>query len=236
EREGMAKSVLHFDCELAGEIVRSVTVIANGDRSVAGLRPSIELLFHHVAVRARFRIVREVGRPARVEKWESTQAGHEPDRETERNRCGRQGADVHFTVPPWRRSNRSSLPSCAGKLNDEGHRAAKVTLRKLPPAPSTARRGRDRGTCGSAVPRLERRARTPSRGNIRIWPARRTPVVPRASWPARHFRTSGRCAIPFARQGAAHRARARDPRCSWRARSARASPRAASNRIRRSAG
>ena len=60
ERERMPEAVICFHPVFAEEIVWSVTIVAGGNRPMAGLDPGIEMILHDVAIGAGFGIVGEV--------------------------------------------------------------------------------------------------------------------------------------------------------------------------------
>src|SRR5687768_13629383 len=60
EIEGVPEAVLRLGEVFRDEPGRRVTVVANGDGSVARARPRVEMILHHMAVGARARIVGEI--------------------------------------------------------------------------------------------------------------------------------------------------------------------------------
>src|SRR5688572_8360467 len=60
EIERMPEAVLRFGDVLRHQARWRVAVVADRDRTMAAARPGIEMILHHVAVRARLRIVCEI--------------------------------------------------------------------------------------------------------------------------------------------------------------------------------
>src|SRR5687768_409953 len=81
EVERMPEPVSCFDRVFAYRIVRRVAVVARRDRAVRGLVPRVEVFTHDVAIRARARVVGQVGVPPGVTKRKCAQTDREPRRD-----------------------------------------------------------------------------------------------------------------------------------------------------------
>ena len=68
----MPKPVRGFGHVLAGETWGSMTIVADGDRVMTRLGPTVVLVVHDMAVGARFRVVTQVGITLGVDKREAT--------------------------------------------------------------------------------------------------------------------------------------------------------------------
>ena len=81
EGERMEKAVVRFRHVFAYEIVRQVTVVADGHMMMAAMLPGVVVFLHHVAVRTALGIVAEIAGPFAVAKRERAnsrqQAKHE---------------------------------------------------------------------------------------------------------------------------------------------------------------
>src|SRR5262249_23725397 len=75
----MTETVLTLDEVFRDEARRRVAVVADGDGAVRALEPAAVLLLHHMAVRARAWIVRQVGPAARIEKGIAGQGDGGPE-------------------------------------------------------------------------------------------------------------------------------------------------------------
>src|SRR5688572_21803960 len=85
--KGVPESVSSLDLVLAEQIiVRCMTIVAAGDRVVTRLRPGRVMFAHDVTIRARRRIVREIGTTLGVNKGERA----DPDGDTQQYDCNRQ--------------------------------------------------------------------------------------------------------------------------------------------------
>ena len=86
ERERMPESVLGFRRILRNETRWCVAIVARCHRPVARFNPRVVMLLHDVAIRARLRIVGEIGAAFGVDKrvtsHSSRQAHRNPDRRT----------------------------------------------------------------------------------------------------------------------------------------------------------
>ena len=72
KRERMEESVVRFGDPLANRMVGQMAVIACRDCVMAGFQPRIVLRLHHVTVRARLRVVAQIGVPFTVSEGEDT--------------------------------------------------------------------------------------------------------------------------------------------------------------------
>jgi len=81
EGERMKKAVVRFRHVFADEIVRQVTVVADGHMMMTAMLPGVVIFLHHVAVRTALGIVAEIAGPFAIAKREransSQQAEHE---------------------------------------------------------------------------------------------------------------------------------------------------------------
>lgn len=66
ESEGMPETVVRFDGVFADEIMWRVAIVAGGDVPVARLQPRVVMILHHMAIRARLRIVPQIRIPLGV--------------------------------------------------------------------------------------------------------------------------------------------------------------------------
>ena len=72
ESEGMPETVICFHPIFAEKIVGSMTIVAGGNGTVAGLDPGIEMILHDVAIGAGFGIIGEVRATLGVNERERT--------------------------------------------------------------------------------------------------------------------------------------------------------------------
>lgn len=63
ERDRVVPAVERLRVVLPDDVVRSMAIVANGDRMVSGLRPCAEVVVHHVAVHASLRVIGQVRSP-----------------------------------------------------------------------------------------------------------------------------------------------------------------------------
>lgn len=69
---GMPEAVGGFRHILADKTRRSMTIVADGDRVMTRLDPTVVLVVHDMAVSARFRVVTQVGISLGIDKREAT--------------------------------------------------------------------------------------------------------------------------------------------------------------------
>jgi hypothetical protein len=79
EGERMKKTVLGFREILRNERRRRVTIVARGDRVMAGLIPAIEMIPHDVAVGAGIGVVPEIGRTIGIDERVTPETNHRTD-------------------------------------------------------------------------------------------------------------------------------------------------------------
>lgn len=76
---GMPETVRSLCVVFSKKIVGRVTVVASGNSLMAGFLPAVQLLIHHMAVRARFGPVAEIRSPLCVPKCINADAGRKAD-------------------------------------------------------------------------------------------------------------------------------------------------------------
>ena len=91
ESERMPETVIGFHPVFAEEIVWSVTIVAGGNRPMAGLDPGIEMILHDVAIGAGFGIAGEVRATLGVNKSERTNSAGDTDRSADDDPFNRAG-------------------------------------------------------------------------------------------------------------------------------------------------
>jgi len=96
ETERMPEAVGSLRRVLRDEARRRVTVVADGDRTVARLQPAVEVLLHDVAVGARRRVIRHVGPALGVEKRVAADPDHDAERYADKNSL--KSSQVHRSV------------------------------------------------------------------------------------------------------------------------------------------
>ena len=80
---GMPEPVRGFRHVLADKTRRSMTIVADGDRVMTRLDPTVVLVVHDMAVGARFRVVTQVGITLGIDKREATNPDGGADRHSE---------------------------------------------------------------------------------------------------------------------------------------------------------
>ncbi len=82
---GMPEAVRGLRHILADKTRRSVTIVADGDRVMTRLDPTVVLVVHDMAVSARFRVVAQVGIALGIDKREATNPDSRAQRHSEEN-------------------------------------------------------------------------------------------------------------------------------------------------------
>lgn len=78
---GMPEAVRGLRHILTDKTRRSMTIVADGDRVMTRLDPTVVLVVHDMAVRARFRVVTQIGIALGIDEREATN----PDGDTQRH-------------------------------------------------------------------------------------------------------------------------------------------------------
>jgi len=60
ERQRMIKSIVRLGQQMSDDVMRQMTIVADGNMAVAGLLPRIVVRLHDVTVRARRRVANQV--------------------------------------------------------------------------------------------------------------------------------------------------------------------------------
>lgn len=95
ECDGMVPAVETFGEVLRNQTRRRMTVVANRHRVMAGFRPRFEMIFHHVAIHAGFRIIAQIGVPVREKK----RVGAQTDEQRTKKQCrGLEKKFAHLTI------------------------------------------------------------------------------------------------------------------------------------------
>lgn len=79
----MPESMVDLGPILPHKVVWRMAVVAGGDRVVARLHPTIQMVLHDVAVRARVGIVRQVRPTARVDEGVAADTERQPQQDTQ---------------------------------------------------------------------------------------------------------------------------------------------------------
>ena len=88
ESVGMPKTVVRLRPVFTHEVVRRMAIVAGGHRAVARLHPGIIMVLHDMAVRARFRVVREVRSATGVDERVTTNSCRQSKQHPRCDRCG----------------------------------------------------------------------------------------------------------------------------------------------------
>ena len=88
EGVGMPETVIGLGKVFPNDVVGRVAIVTGGDRAVTGLQPGIIIILHDVAVRTRFRVVREIRPAAGVNERISSHASRQPEQHPSGNGCG----------------------------------------------------------------------------------------------------------------------------------------------------
>ena len=84
EGKGMEKAVRSLCSVFPKEVMRRMAVVTPGHSAVAGFRPAVQLVAHHVAVCAGCGIVQQVGITLRLDESVAAEANEQPDYDGDR--------------------------------------------------------------------------------------------------------------------------------------------------------